>query len=67
MLLGATSPRQFRLNLDALGLPVRDLSGLEGPFSEEEILHTIKSMPLDEAPGSGWIHNKVLCIMLAHH
>lgn len=50
-LLGTATPREHRLNLDALNLPVRDLCELEGPFSEEEVLRTIKSMPLDKAPG----------------
>ena len=37
--------------MDTLGLPVRDLSHLEAPFTHEEVENVVKGMPLDKAPG----------------
>jgi hypothetical protein len=50
-LLGTPVLRPGDLNLDALNPPAVDLSDLEIPFSEAEILEVIKSMPADKAPG----------------
>ena len=50
--LFASAPdRDFALNMDTLGLPVRDLSHLEAPFTHEEVEKVLKGMPLDKAPG----------------
>lgn len=50
-LLGAAPERAHSINLDLLQLPTIDLSQLEVPFTDEEVEKTIKSMPLDKAPG----------------
>lgn len=50
-LLGSATAREHSLNLDLLDLSSHDLLHLEVPFSEEEVEKTIKSMPLDKAPG----------------
>ena len=50
-LLGTPTQRAHTLNLDALDLPSLDLSHLELPFTAEEVERTVKSMPLDKAPG----------------
>nr|XP_020147503.1 uncharacterized protein LOC109732728 [Aegilops tauschii subsp. strangulata] len=50
-ILGVAPDREFSLNWDALQLPRLHLEHLEAPFSEEEILTAIKSMPMDKAPG----------------
>lgn len=49
-MLGSSEPREHGLNLDMLDWPMLDLHHLEDPFTEEEVLRTIKSMPLDKAP-----------------
>ena len=51
-ILFASAPdRDFALNMDTLGLPVRDLSHLEAAFTHEEVEKVVKGMPLDKALG----------------
>lgn len=52
-LFGSAPERAFALNMDSLGLPVRDLAHLEAPFTYEEVEKVVKGMPLDKAPGPG--------------
>lgn len=47
---GRAPARVGALHLDMLDLPSFDLAHLEAPFSEEEVVRTIRSMPLDKAP-----------------
>ena len=51
MAFGSCEVRTHALNLEALGLPRRDLAHLEEPFLPEEVERVIKSMPPDKAPG----------------
>jgi hypothetical protein len=50
-LIGSEVQRNQTINLDALGLQQHDLQTLEFLITEEEILNTIKQLPLDKAPG----------------
>ncbi|KAM0828305.1 hypothetical protein ACQ4PT_067636 [Festuca glaucescens] len=50
-LLGSAQPREFDLSLGALGMAPVDLSELETPFSEAEVLAAIRAMPLNKSPG----------------
>lgn len=50
-LMGAPFIRSARLNWEMLGLPRRDLSHLEGPFSEQELLAVIQDTHGEKAPG----------------
>ena len=50
-LMGTPFVRSVRLNWDFLGLPSRDLSHLEGVFSEQELLSAVKDTHGDKAPG----------------
>lgn len=50
-LLGLPFQRQHRLDLDQLGLPRLDLHELVAPFSAEEVEHTVRQTPSDQAPG----------------
>src|SRR4051812_7184384 len=43
--------RSQSINLDALDLPVVDLSALEDDFNEEEIWNVIKVLPPDKVSG----------------
>jgi hypothetical protein len=49
-LLGSHEERDCSLNLVALGLQEHDLSSLDAPISEDEVLNTIKHMPNDKVP-----------------
>jgi hypothetical protein len=50
-LLGTREDRSCTLDLEALGIPHHDLSSLDAPISEEEVLKTIKHLPNDKALG----------------
>jgi hypothetical protein len=50
-LLGTAVGREVTIDLEALGMPSFDLSGLDSPFLEDEVWNTIKTIPLDKAPG----------------
>jgi hypothetical protein len=50
-LFGAASSERLELNWEELGLPVADLSDLDAPFSEEEVLAALLQIPSDKAPG----------------
>ncbi|XP_073362920.1 uncharacterized protein [Aegilops tauschii subsp. strangulata] len=50
-LIGAPFTRTARLNWVLLGLPRRDLSHLEGAFSEQELLAAIQETHGEKAPG----------------
>jgi hypothetical protein len=39
------------IDLEALGLPRHNLADLDSPFSEQEVLETIRGLPSDKAPG----------------
>jgi hypothetical protein len=43
--------RSQDFNWDALRLPTVNLSSLDDPFSEQEVLASIKQLPRDKAPG----------------
>lgn len=49
-LIGANSDWSRTVNLDSLDIPRYDRDALDIPFSEEEVLNTIKNLPSDEAP-----------------
>jgi hypothetical protein len=49
-LLGSCPERGYSLDLDFLGMQTHDLSGLEVPFTEEEVWGVIRSQELDKAP-----------------
>jgi hypothetical protein len=51
-LIGHCVNRERTIDLDALGLPRHNLADLDSPFSEQEVLETIRGLPLDKAPGS---------------
>lgn len=50
-ILGSDFQRTSRLNLDELGVPSADLTGLKVCFSEEEVWAVIKKILNDKAPG----------------
>jgi hypothetical protein len=50
-LIGSIQNREHSLNLEALNIPVADLSELDTMFTEEEVWNTIREMPGDRAPG----------------
>jgi hypothetical protein len=50
-LLGTSADRPFSLDLDYLGIPSIDLSGIDGNFTVDEVWDAIKGMPLDKCPG----------------
>ncbi|KAM0911565.1 hypothetical protein ACQ4PT_013380 [Festuca glaucescens] len=50
-LLGRPQPRDHDLSLEAIGMPVVDLSGLEAQFTEEEVWAAVKAMPGNKTPG----------------
>ncbi|WVZ89347.1 hypothetical protein U9M48_035768 [Paspalum notatum var. saurae] len=50
-LLGEAEQRDYSLNLSDLNLQAQELSCLEEAFTENEVVATIKDMPLDKAPG----------------
>lgn len=50
-LIGTSQPRGRSINLDALGIQQRDLTGLETSFSVEEVWNTIQLFPSDKVPG----------------
>jgi hypothetical protein len=52
-LLGMTVERQYSLDLGFLDTHMVDLSGLEAPFTEDEIWEVIQHLPHGKAPGVG--------------
>jgi hypothetical protein len=50
-LLGTPRPREFDLDLDAVGMQPVDLAGLEAHFSDEEVWAAVHSMPANKSPG----------------
>jgi hypothetical protein len=50
-LLGTSADRPFSLDLDYLGIPSIDLSGINGEFTVDEVWDAIKGMPLEKCPG----------------
>jgi hypothetical protein len=50
-LIGSIQNREHTLNLEALNIPVANLSDLDSMFTEEEVWNTIREMPGDRAPG----------------
>jgi hypothetical protein len=50
-LIGIIQNREHTLNLEALNIPVANLSDLDSMFTEEEVWNTIREMPGDRAPG----------------
>jgi hypothetical protein len=48
--LGTTPLRANSINLELLDLPSLDLHGLGNRFTEEEVLHVIRSLRPDKAP-----------------
>jgi len=50
-IMGREEIREASINLDTLNLPALDLSGLDAPFSEEEVWAAVRDMPSDRAPG----------------
>jgi hypothetical protein len=48
---GTIIDRENTVNLDELGIISLNLSGLDLPFTEEEVWSTIKKLPSDKAPG----------------
>jgi hypothetical protein len=57
--LGTTPLRANSINLELLDLPSLDLHGLGNRFTEEEVLHVIRSLRPDKAPRPRWIHGQV--------
>lgn len=49
--LGSHMPISNRLNFSALGWEPKQLAHLEAPFTEQEVLATIKQSPKEKAPG----------------
>ena len=49
--MGQPPPRTVDINWDALGFQQADLSMLDQPFSEDEVLNAIQQMPNDKALG----------------
>jgi hypothetical protein len=50
-LLSTSADCPFSLDLDYLGIPSIDLSGIDGDFTVDEVRDAIKGMPLDKCPG----------------
>jgi hypothetical protein len=50
-LMGTAQAREFDVSLEALGVPTVDLSELEEPFTEAEVLAAICAMPPNKSPG----------------
>jgi hypothetical protein len=50
-LIGQDGQRDVTIDLAALGLPRYNLAALDSPFTEKEVLETIKGLPSDKAPG----------------
>jgi hypothetical protein len=50
-LIGQDRQRDVTIDLAALGLPRYNLAALDSPFTEQEVLETIKGLPSDKAPG----------------
>lgn len=50
-ILGTVAQRTHALNLADLGVPTHDLSGLDIPFTEDEIWSVIREMPSDKSLG----------------
>lgn len=50
-LLGTNFARSRTINLEAIGLPSLDLSGLEVVFSEDEVRAVVMDLPEEKAPG----------------
>ncbi|KAM0876201.1 hypothetical protein ACQ4PT_036300 [Festuca glaucescens] len=50
-LLGSVQPREFGLSLEALGMQLLDMSGLEAQFTEDEVWAAICAMPSNKSPG----------------
>ncbi|WVZ93818.1 LOW QUALITY PROTEIN: hypothetical protein U9M48_039773 [Paspalum notatum var. saurae] len=58
---GEAEPRDFSLDLAALNFQGHDLSSLEEEFTENEVVATIKDMPLDKAPGPDGFTGPLSC------
>ncbi|WVZ82124.1 hypothetical protein U9M48_029425 [Paspalum notatum var. saurae] len=50
-IFGVAASRERTVDLAALGFVPSDLSALDEPFSEEEVLEAIRAMLADRAPG----------------
>jgi hypothetical protein len=50
-LIGTREGKNCTIDLDVLGMQQHELSGLDAPFSEEEVWNIIKDLPNDKAPG----------------
>uniref|UniRef100_A0A453K0A9 Reverse transcriptase domain-containing protein n=1 Tax=Aegilops tauschii subsp. strangulata TaxID=200361 RepID=A0A453K0A9_AEGTS len=50
-ILGTAEPRPFSIDLSTVHTGPFDLSGLDVPFSKDEIWAAVKSLPLGKAPG----------------
>jgi hypothetical protein len=50
--LGSNVYREQTINLNEHGVPSFELSGLDVPFTEEEVWAIVKALPSDKAPGS---------------
>ena len=50
-LIGQSVSRENTIDLAALGLPAQNLSILDAPFTEQEVLATVLNLPADKAPG----------------
>jgi hypothetical protein len=48
--IGSGFQRRYSINFQTIGWPPHQLQHLEAPFSENEVLATIKSMPNEKAP-----------------
>jgi hypothetical protein len=49
-LIGQSVSRENTIDLVALGLPAHNLSILDAPFTEQEVLATVLNLPADKAP-----------------
>jgi hypothetical protein len=49
-ILGTSRPSEHALNLEAVQLPIVDLSALELPFSQAEISEVLRNLPPNKAP-----------------
>jgi hypothetical protein len=49
--VGTSADYPFSLDLDYLGIPSIDLSGIDGEFTVDEVWDAIKGMPLDKCNG----------------
>jgi hypothetical protein len=50
-LIGTTLPRISTLNLQQFHIQIVDLTEMDNPITMEEVWDTIKSLPVDRAPG----------------